>query len=55
MKRIDREYSTQDRKEMYYLIDNGISYVFAKTYNSITTWKFKKNKKLFKLLAEYYN
>ncbi|WP_261776653.1 hypothetical protein [Clostridium botulinum] len=38
MKVIDREYSTQDRKEMFYLIDNGERYVFAKTYNNITTY-----------------
>ena len=37
MKFIDREYSTQDRKEMFYLIDNGEKYVFVKTYDGITT------------------
>lgn len=54
MKNIDREYSTQERKEMFYLIDNGEKYVFAKTYDDITTWKFKKTENLFKLLSEYY-
>lgn len=54
-KKIDREYGTQDRKEMFYLIDNGISFLFAKTdKNGVTTWKFKKDKRLFKLLADYY-
>lgn len=56
MKKIDREYGTQDRKEMFYLIDNGISFLFAKTdSNRVTTWKFKKDKKLFELLADYYS
>ena len=54
MKNIDREYSTQERKEMFYLIDSGEKYVFAKTHDNITTWKFKKTEKLFKLLSEYY-
>lgn len=55
-KKIDREYGTQDRKEMFYLIDNDISFLFAKTdSNGVTTWKFKKDKKLFKLLADYYS
>ena len=56
MKKIDREYGTQDRKEMFYLIDNGISFLFAKTdENSVTTWKFKKSKRLFDLLSNYYS
>ena len=55
-KKIDREYGTQDRKEMFYLIDNGISFLFAKTdENGITTWKFKKSKKLFQSLLDYYS
>lgn len=56
MKKIDREYGTQDRKEMFYLIDNNISFLFAKTdKNGVTTWKFKKCKKLFDLLSSYYS
>lgn len=56
MKKIDREYGTQDRKEMFYLIDNGISFLFAKTNKyGVTTWKFKKEKKLFELLANYHS
>lgn len=55
-KKIDREYGTQDRKEMLYLIDNDISFLFAKTDNNgVTTWKFKKEKSLFELLADYYS
>ena len=55
-KKIDREYGTQDRKEMFYLIDNGISFLFAKTdENDVTTWKFIKSKKLFDLLSNYYS
>ena len=58
MKKIDREYGTQDRKEMFYLIDNGISFLFAKhranTPAVNRTWKFKKEKRLFELLSDYY-
>ena len=55
-KKIDREYGTQDRKEMFYLIDNGISILITKTdENGITTWKFKKSKKLFQSLLDYYS
>ena len=55
-KKIDREYGTQDRKEMFYLIDNGISFFFfLSDENGITTWKFVKSKKLFDLLSNYYS
>lgn len=56
MKKIDREYSTQERLEVFYLIDNGVPFIFAKTNeNGVTTWKFKKTKTLFKLLTDYYS
>ena len=55
-KKIDREYGTQDGKEMCYLIDNGISFLFAKTgEEGVTTWKFKESKKLFQSLLGYYS
>ena len=55
-KKIDREYSTQERREVFYLIDNGVPFIFAKTNeNGVTTWKFKKSKKLFDLLSDYYS
>ena len=55
MKKIDKEYGTQERQEVFYLIDNGVPFVFAKTdENGVTTWKFKKTKKLFNLLAHYH-
>ncbi|HBJ1650339.1 TPA: hypothetical protein LA460_000243 [Clostridium botulinum] len=54
MKKIDNEYGTQNRKEMYYLIDKGQVYSFAKTTDDVTTWKFKKSKQLFELLMNYY-
>ena len=55
MKKIDREYSSQERHEVFYLIDNGVPFIFAKTdENGVTTWKFKKTKKLFELLSNYY-
>ena len=56
MKKIDREYSSQERREVFYLIDNGVPFIFAKTdENGVTTWKFKKTKTLFKLLTDYYS
>lgn len=56
MKKIDREYSTQERHEVFYLVDNGVPFVFVKTNESgVTTWKFKKEKKLFELLVNYYS
>lgn len=56
LKKIDREYSTQERHEVFYLIDNGVPFIFAKTdENGVTTWKFKKTKTLFKLLTDYYS
>lgn len=56
LKKIDREYGTQNRKEMFYLIDNNIPFLFAKTNkNGVTTWKFKKEKRLFELLVDFYS
>lgn len=56
MKKIDKEYGTQERQEVFYLIDNGIPFVFAKTdENGVTTWKFNKTKRLFNLLADYHS
>ena len=47
MKKIDREYSTQERHEVFYLIDNGVPFILAKKdENGVTTWKFKKKKKI---------
>ena len=56
MKKIDREYSTQERREVLYLIDHGVPFVFVKTDDKgVSTWKFKKTKKLFSLLSEYHS
>lgn len=55
MKKIDREYGTQERQEVFYLIDHDVPFIFAKTdKNGATTWKFKKSKRLFELLTDYY-
>ena len=55
MKKIDKEYGTQERQEVFYLIDNGVPFVFVKTdENGVTTWKFKKTKELFDLLSAFY-
>ncbi len=56
LKKIDREYCTQERKEVFYLIDHGVPFIFVKTdENNVTTWKFKKGKRLFELLTDFYS
>ena len=54
MKKFDKEYQTQWRKEVDYLKSVGISYVFVKDENGISTYKYKKNSELFKQLAIFY-
>lgn len=50
----DKEYSTQFLKEVDFLADNGIRYVFVKTFNEVRTYKYAKNEKLFSTLARFY-
>lgn len=54
MKNFDSEYSTQYVKEMQYLLQNNIKYVFVKDINGITTYKYKKTPELFKALEFFY-
>lgn len=52
--KFDREYSTSYKNEVKFLKEHGIRYVFVKEINTITTYKYKKNSKLFRCLAMYY-
>lgn len=54
MKKWDIEYSTQYNPEHEYLKKYNISPSFVKTINGITTYKYKKTGKLFKLLSCFY-
>lgn len=53
--KIDHEYSCVWDEEFKYLTKNGIRYTFVKTINGVTTWKFRKNYKLFNTLANFYS
>ena len=55
--KLDREYSTQWRREVEFLSSKGIEYVFAKRTGkfAIVTYKYTKTPKLFLALAEFYN
>lgn len=50
----DKEYATSYRSEVKWLAEHGIRYEFVKNINTISTYKYKKNSKLYKLLAEFY-
>ena len=54
IKKFDKEYSTQYVAEMKYLQAHDILYSFVKTINGIKTYKYKKTKKLFDTLANFY-
>ena len=54
MRKWDIEYSTQYTPEKEYLLSVGIKPTFVKVINEITTYKYKKNKKLFEALAQFY-
>lgn len=53
--KIDKEYSCVWFEECDYLIKHGIRYTFVKEINGITTWKFKKDEYLFRVLADFYS
>jgi len=53
--KIDQEYNCVWWDECKYLLSHGIKYVFVKEINGVTTWKFKKNATLFRLLSNFYN
>ena len=50
----DKEYSTQYVPEMKYLQSQGVNYSFVKNINGVTTYKYTKSAKLFKILADFY-
>lgn len=52
--KFDKEYSTQYLTEAVFLKRKGIRYEFVKTVNGLTTYKYKKTKKLFDALSEFY-
>lgn len=52
--KFDKEYATQWNAERDYLLENGIKYVFVKEENGISTYKYKKNSRLFKALSSFY-
>lgn len=40
--------------EVTYLKEHSVDYSFVKVENGMTIWKYKKTKKLFLLLSEFY-
>lgn len=54
MKKYDKEYSTQYSPEKDYLLKNGIKPSFVKIIDNVTTYKYTKTLKLFKLLSLFY-
>ena len=54
MKKFDKEYSTQYTPEKKYLFEHGISPTYTKVINEVTTYKYEKTPRLFKLLAIFY-
>lgn len=50
----DKEYATSYRSEVKWLAEHGIRYEFVKNINTISTYKYKKNSKLYELLAKFY-
>ena len=52
--KIDKEYSCLSNAEQLYLSDCGIRYDFVKVINGITTYKYKKSKRLFDALSNFY-
>lgn len=53
-KKFDKEYPCTYPLEYLYLKECGIPYVYIKTINGITTWKYAKNETLFNALADFY-
>ena len=53
----DKEYSTQWKREVQFLENKGINYVFGKRHHKypIIRYKYTKTPELFLALAEFYN
>ena len=52
--KIDPEYNCVWVEEYTYLSDHGIKYTFVKIIDGVTVWKYRKNERLFKTLADFY-
>lgn len=52
--KIDHEYCCVWAEEQQALTKRGIRYTFVKTVDGVTTWKYRKDEKLFLALAEFY-
>jgi hypothetical protein len=55
MKKYDKEYSTQYVPEVEYLKQHGIRYTFVKEINGVSTFKYTKTPRLFKILEDFYS
>lgn len=55
MAKIDHEYNCVWVDEFNYLTRHGIKYTFVKIVDGVTVWKFRKDNRLFKTLANFYN
>lgn len=56
MKKFDKEYSTQWMREVEWLTEHGVKYTFVKvSSDNVTTYKYRKNAKLFKELFDFYS
>lgn len=54
IKKVDKEYSCLSSSEQLYLSGCGIRYNFVKVLDGITTYKYKKTKRLFDALSNFY-
>lgn len=52
--KIDHEYSCVWIDEFNWLTQHGIKYTFVKIIDGVTVWKFQKNERLFRTLANFY-
>lgn len=52
--KFDKEYATSHFKEVDFLKDNGVDYVFKKNENGIKVFKYTKTPQLFRLLEIFY-
>lgn len=52
----DKEYSTQWRREVKFLEDRGVPYIYAKRHYKypVVKYKYEKTPELFLALAEFY-
>lgn len=53
--KFDKEYQTQYLAEVNWLTEHGIRYTFVKKVNGLITYKYKKTRKLFKALLDFYS